>query len=155
MANDQSFVAVSPTFYEQFWVRGSHKHKKTVKRSVFFALLGSPRIKALRKMLAKSTPRGPNLIDNPIHQPCPKLPNFCPHICLGPLKAVCPSKVDVWEASRNENLFTKKMFKRKLIIFIAFSFCSLKYLRTLFPKKNSSRVTRRINEEKQYLTGER
>jgi hypothetical protein len=46
--------SISPTFNMQFL--HVKQKKNTVKLSVFFALLGPLRLKALRKILVKSTP---------------------------------------------------------------------------------------------------
>jgi len=43
-------------FMQSFYVHRSQKHKKAVKLSVFFALLGFARVKASRRTLVRSTP---------------------------------------------------------------------------------------------------
>ncbi len=48
---------ISPTFYAQLFTHPDPKSaKNTVKLSSFFALLGSAHVKAVHKMLVKSTP---------------------------------------------------------------------------------------------------
>jgi len=47
--------SISSTFYS-FYVPRTQKHKKTVKLSIYFTLLGSTSVKAARKTLVKLTP---------------------------------------------------------------------------------------------------